>query len=898
LFESYRHRRVFAKGVELLRDGRFADAIGAFRRAVDLDPGDSWSHNNLAIALLKTGELEEAAAVFQRAILMKPDFAESHENRAAALTRLERWEEAAAVYRNAIARNPANPSMRENLGVLAFRTGQWREAADALQAAILLGRPSAQLYSIRASALCSMQRFEEAAEALRSAVALSPDAASLHADLANALIQRGCFEEAADALRAAIALDSGSLEHRDSLANVLAAMGRHEEAIELLQSIASLDGGSPRRHASLASALIGVGRMDEAVAAMRRTIALTPNVAELHTKLAAVLVALERWSDAANAFATAIRLDPTNPAFFKGLGAAMFQAGNWEGSASAYRHALALAPADSEASAMLATVLSKIEPSEERLVAHQDMVEEVPDDAAAHMGLGVELAKLARWQEALDSLQKASVLAPAEGGSRFLQVDPLLRLDRGPEAASVHQQALALGGDLPALPGGAAADRFEQKRHDYWTPGNLAPVVFRVERWLEQLATAASLPGPEPDRAGLLFVLDNDYGELTTLMYLVLGRELASRSTVLLPGRLIESNADALPGRTRPYASIEDVLQAVDAAKPAVVFLCSGYLFSIHELFTLEDLARLVDALLSRGCRVVTADPFLGMLSLQDPKTLVAIHIPEQCEEFDIDEMRRVKEVQDERLQSHFTRSEQIFRDCAHLYPAFCDLPLGGIATAGKTDVRNISFFNEALVCPELGPGEDEPDARPHWLFILSRTDYETQTMFEGSRFSDIVAGRLVDALAAGRHPILIAPDELVRSVASRMPTVEGVDILTFCPFKRMISLLLSAEHAFYWNIVSHSILIRLFNKRPVVLFDRGHLVRNVTAMLPRVLQWYYQGSVPEFRDHREPLTLETVTAWTAKYRSEADAIYDRFRRAPTPEAMVEALLARGVDRC
>jgi len=898
LFESYRHRRVFAKGVELLRGGRFGDAIGAFRRAVDFDPGDSWSHNNLAIALLKSGELEEATAVFQRAILLNPDFAESHENRAAALTQLERWEEAAAVYRNAIARNPANPSTRENLGVLAFRTGQWREAADALQAAILLGRPSAQLHSIRASALCSMQRFEEADDALRSAIALSPDAASLRADLANVLVQRGRLEEAVDVLRAAIALESGSLSHREDLVNVLVALGRHDEAIELLQRIASLDEGSPQRSASLASALIGVGRLEEAVAVLRRTIALTPEVAELHSKLGAVFVALERWSDAANAFATAIRLDPANPEFFKALAAATFQAGSWEASASAYRRALALDPTDSEASVMLSMALSKIEPSEEVVAKCQDRVELVPDDAAAHLGLGVELVKLARWQEALDSLQRASALAPREAGSRFLQVDPLLRLDRGLEAAAVHRQALALGGNLPALPGGAAEDRFDQKRQSYWRPENLAPVVFRVERWIEQLLTAPSASGPEPDRAGLLFVLDNDYGELTTLMYLVLGRELAARSTVLLPGRLIDSNADALPGRTRPYASIDDVLQAVDAAKPAVVFLCSGYLFSIHELFTLDDLARLVDALRARGCRVVTADPFLGMLSLQDPKTLVAIHIPEQSEELDIDEMRRVKEVQDERLQSHFTRSEQIFRDCAHLYPAFCDVPGDGIATAGETDVRNISFFNDALVCPELGPGEDEPHARPHWLFILSRTDYETQTMFEGARFSDIVAARLVDALAAGRHPILIAPDELVQSVASRMPTVEGVDILTFCPFNRMISLLLTAEHAFYWNVVSHSILIRLFNKRPVVLFDRGHLVRNVTAMLPRVLQWYYQGWVPEFRDHRTPLTLETVTAWTASYRSEADAIYDRFRRAPTPEAMVEMILASGVDRC
>jgi len=116
------------------------------------------------------------------------------------------------------------------------------------------------------------------------------------------------------------------------------------------------------------------------------------------------------------------------------------------------------------------------------------------------------------------------------------------------------------------------------------------------------------------------------------------------------------------------------------------------------------------------------------------------------------------------------------------------------------------------------------------------------------------------------------------------------VDILSFCPFDRLISLLLSAEYAFYWNIVSHSILIRLFNRLPVILFDRGHLVRNVTAMHDRVVQWYYQGWEPEFRDHCEPLTLETVSAWVGDYRAEAARICEGFRRAPTPGQVIERL--------
>jgi hypothetical protein len=138
---------------------------------------------------------------------------------------------------------------------------------------------------------------------------------------------------------------------------------------------------------------------------------------------------------------------------------------------------------------------------------------------------------------------------------------------------------------------------------------------------------------------------------------------------------------------------------------------------------------------------------------------------------------------------------------------------------------------------------------------------------------------------------MLIAPAEMIEALGRRLPTIEGVDLLAHCSFNQFTSLLLSAEHAFYWNVLSHSLLIRLFNGLPTVVFDRGHLIRNVPAMYPRVVQWYYQGWEPPLIDHREPLTPASVAAWTEPYRQHLPRIRERFRRAPTPEAMVAQVL-------
>lgn len=902
-----------------------------FRRALELQPEDSWSHNNLAIALLKSGRLEEAAAAFQRAIHLNPDFSESHENRGAALTGLERWAEAAAVYGRALELDPENLTSRINLGVVLFRLERWEEAASALGSAIERSSEAAELLPIRAASLVHLRRWEEAEEVLRGAIALNPDSPDLHTNRANALVSLERWEEAEQALRGAIALRPDTPELHASLVTVLVNLQRWSEAEQAVHGAIALNPQSPELHWVLASTLVGMERWEEAALAIQRTIALNPESAELHaslanalanlerwdeaiaamaaaieldpqsvalrSNLAANLVKLERWEEAAVAYQEAIELDPAQPGIFRSLGAVLMQAESWEGAAAAYRHSLVLDPENSEAYVNLATVLTNVGHSEEALAGHRQMVALAPDDSAVHLGLGVELSKSGQWTEAASTLERASSLAADDTSCQFLLVEPLLRLGRLPEAAAAHRRVVAPEGALPllpSLPGEPAADRFERRRQAFWTAENLPPAAFRLERWLEQLASAPATAPEKHESVGtgrLLFVLDNDYGELTTLKYLVLGQPLRERTTLLLPERLIANNADALPGRTHGYASSQDILRLVAAEEPEIVFLCSGYLFSIHEILTLEDLEQLVGALRERGCRVVTADPFLGMLSKQDPRTLISIHIPEESDELEVEELRKVKEIEDKRLQTHFTRCEKLFRDDPHLYPTYCDVPSHEVT---GSDARNLSFFNSELILPDLGASTEDTDSasRPHWLFILSRTDYETQMMFAGRKFADIVAGNLVDALAAGRHPILIAPDELVQSVISRMPTVEGVDILSFCPFNRLISLLLSAEYAFYWNIVSHSILIRLFNKLPVILFDRGHLVRNVTPMYDRVVQWYYQGWEPEFRDHREPLTLDTVSAWSEDYRSAADRICEGFRRAPTPGRMIEQLMS------
>jgi Tfp pilus assembly protein PilF len=706
------------------------------------------------------------------------------------------------------------------------------------------------------------------------------------------LLRKEQWRAAASLLSRATKLAPHHWESHNNLAIALLKLGRWEEAAGMAQRAISLNPTAADSHDFFGIALLQMERWDEAVAAYRRAIKVDPARYDSYDRLGMAMSRLERWDEVIDTYEAALKLDAGRHAAHLRMGVALQRLLRWDAAAAAFRRAIALAEDDPGAAADYLTGLQlNLASVEAQLAASKGggaaaVALTLHPGTEAHITRGVELLVLKRWSEAAVELAKGSALTPGLGALHFLRVDPLIRLGRFEEAVAAHHQAAASGGDMPGLPGQSAAARFAQRQAAFWSAGNLGAQVFAVERWLEQLSIVLDQtevkPGPR-----LLFVLDNDFGELTTVKYFVLGQELVGRSTLLLPERLYMFNVDAIPGRTHRYASVDDILKVLERERPEIVFLCSGYLLCEHLGFTLDDLARLVDQLRERGCRVVTADPYMGMLSQRDPRSLISIDIPTAYSNFPVEQLANAKRAAEERMWAGFTKSEQILRDTYHLYPSYC----GVAGEAAETDARNVAFFNARLVQPTLTTREEA--AKPHWMFILGGPDCDIQALFEGDAFVDIMASKLLETRAAGRHPILIAPNEFIDKLMPRMPTAEGIDILSYIPFTRFMSLLLSAEHVFYWNAVSHSLLMRLFNGLPIVQFDRGHLLRIAPAIHDRIVEWYYQGWEPPIRDHREPLTLETVESWAADYRQQAARLVERFRQAPSPEEMLADLMRR-----
>ena len=378
-------------------------------------------------------------------------------------------------------------------------------------------------------------------------------------------------------------------------------------------------------------------------------------------------------------------------------------------------------------------------------------------------------------------------------------------------------------------------------------------------------------------RPRLLFVISNDYGELSGAMYLAMGG--AFEVVMALPPRLHGSNQRGLGYPSHRYESVDDVLAIIGREGPDVVLLFSGYLYAINGILTLPGVAALVDSVQKDGRRVVTSDPFLGLMSGIGPGTFNERH-----------PLQRI-------FAEHFSGVFRVLKDVVHIYPA--DVRGGG-------GTRSVCFFNPGIVIGadeaagvtrRLGEVAGVDAERKRWLFVLSAEDYAAQVNLMGrGAFEQNLTARLRDAAGQGRQPVLVAPDACIASIGGVAAGIEGALLLSFCGLEQFRLLLLDAEFAFYWNILSNSILTRAANGLPVFFFDRGHMLLAMPAMYDLAMERYYSQAPLPWLDQRRPLAADELSRMAVGAVREIGRAMANLGRLPKPEEAIGAILRGGAQ--
>ncbi len=266
----------FDQGLYLTAAGDTAGAIAAYRRAIELAPGYGEPKVNLANLLVHAGDFRSAVRLYIEAAVGDPDLLPAHMAVGSAFLHSGHPDSALARFEHVLARDPAHEEA--TLGRIAALSdlGRGDEAVAAGRAATATFGDTPAILAARGRALKVAGRNTEAVAALKAALAAGPERADTWVTLGQCYRNLGQLEQAEAAQKQAIALAPTLVAAHVNLADVYARRGFLDQAIEALERALALDPFNETAIYNMAIVQAQLGEEAVAAAMLERLLEVNP----------------------------------------------------------------------------------------------------------------------------------------------------------------------------------------------------------------------------------------------------------------------------------------------------------------------------------------------------------------------------------------------------------------------------------------------------------------------------------------------------------------------------------------------------------------------------------------------------------------------------------------------
>jgi protein O-GlcNAc transferase len=332
------------RGIALLADRRFADALDALRRATALGDASSVTALNLALALDGAGQHDAARSAMRALAAREPGWDEPPLRLAESLRAAGDEAGTEAAYTRTLAVNRARPEALIGLAVLLLGRGEWTAARRLLLRCCTVAPDRA-----------------EAWDALGLAFGLEGEHASACAAFAEAQRRApGCLDYALHRIEAATAgdlaatelarLEDAAADNPTDVALLVAVgllrerLGLHDAAIDALDAAVAMAPDAAAPLGLLGGLLARAHRLRAADQILRRAAAADPDNPRIQNDLAAVLMRVHRHAEAQRILLALRDRHGASPPELCNLATATASLGQLAEAASVARAAIALAP--------------------------------------------------------------------------------------------------------------------------------------------------------------------------------------------------------------------------------------------------------------------------------------------------------------------------------------------------------------------------------------------------------------------------------------------------------------------------------------------------------------------------------------------------------------------------
>ena len=183
---------------------RLEEAIGHYRRSLDINPHDAEATNSLGVLLARLGRVDEAMACYRKSQEIQPGYALAYYNLGSLLAERGRFDEAVAQFQRAIEIRPKFAKAHRKLGNILAGRGQLDGAISHYREALEIQPDDAEALGNLGEALTSRGQFDQAMAHFEQAQKIRPDDARVQGGLAKALAAQGRFAEAVKHYRLAL----------------------------------------------------------------------------------------------------------------------------------------------------------------------------------------------------------------------------------------------------------------------------------------------------------------------------------------------------------------------------------------------------------------------------------------------------------------------------------------------------------------------------------------------------------------------------------------------------------------------------------------------------------------------------------------------------------------------
>ena len=430
------------EGVVLRRQDKLEEAEQAFKKALEIAPGNNLAARNLAVVRESAGNLAGAADALRSALTENP----GHERMLRDLAKIEatrgNWDAAEEALKQAAEADPESVAPKVELARLYFFSQRFDLAIEAAERVLGIDPENSTAVETRGMALASLNRDSEAADAYLALAKLRPDNPRPLFQAGQALVRAQRLEEAIAAYDRALQVDPAFHDARAPLVRLLILTEKDERA---RRELVVLERDFPER-ADVAElrgwyALTVEDNMEQAVASYRRAFELQSVNGRL-IRLARVLWQAGQQQEAIEAFTAWLKENPSDRAVLKDLADLQFVSEDYESARQTLEKLTALEPKNPAHLNNLAIVLLQMDDAEGAVPFVKQALALAPEESGTLDTAGLVSLGQGDTAAALGHLDKALAAAPDDPRIRFHYAQALFQNRQLEEAESVLSELL------------------------------------------------------------------------------------------------------------------------------------------------------------------------------------------------------------------------------------------------------------------------------------------------------------------------------------------------------------------------------------------------------------------------------------------------------------------------